>query len=215
MKIYAFSGLGADESVFKRLELNHELVPVAWIPPHKNEKITDYTYRLINDLKIEDNQDFIWLGVSFGGIIAQEANKILPAKKIILLSTITGHYELTWWQKLAGRLKLIRFIPAYFLKRPFFIISYFFGAENKVLLKRIINDTNPIFLKWALQRVLTWKSFYTQSTPVVRIHGDKDRLFHYPTKNNKVIKISNGTHFMIVNNANKISKVINQRLNIY
>lgn len=94
MKIYAFSGLGADERVFKHLKLCHDLIPIEWITPYNNEQISDYTYRLVKKLKIEKNQEFIWLGVSFGGIIAQEANKIIPAKKLILISTITSHSEL-------------------------------------------------------------------------------------------------------------------------
>lgn len=48
MKIYCFSGLGADERVFKFLELgdDFEIIPVAWIEPDDFERIESYSERI-------------------------------------------------------------------------------------------------------------------------------------------------------------------------
>lgn len=215
MKIYAFSGLGADERVFNYLSLDHELITIPWIEPKKNENISDYTQRLIRQLPIDEKNGFVWLGVSFGGIIAQEANKIIPAKQAILISTIVNHGEISWWKKLLGKTRFVRFIPNSLLKKPFFLISYSFGAQNKKLLKEIITDTDPSFLKWALQSLLTWNYDVKSSSSIIRIHGDQDKLLPYPIKDKDVIKISKGTHFMIVDEAEQISEIINQSVKIY
>jgi hypothetical protein len=43
MKIYGISELGADKRVFKYLTLEHELIPVDWIKPKKNETLIGYS----------------------------------------------------------------------------------------------------------------------------------------------------------------------------
>ncbi len=46
MKLYAISGLGADQRVFQFLTLEYELFPIDWITPIQNETIEDYAIRL-------------------------------------------------------------------------------------------------------------------------------------------------------------------------
>ena len=58
MRIFAISGLGADERVFKYLNLNCEIIVIQWITPFKKEKIRDYAKRLIKN-QIH-NIDFIF-----------------------------------------------------------------------------------------------------------------------------------------------------------
>ncbi len=56
MKIYCISGLGADERVFKYLNLNHEIIPLAWIKHDKNESLESYASKMAS--KINTNEDF-------------------------------------------------------------------------------------------------------------------------------------------------------------
>ena len=46
MKLYAISGLGADQRVFKYLTLDCEIIPLEWIDPQKNEPLENYAIRL-------------------------------------------------------------------------------------------------------------------------------------------------------------------------
>jgi len=75
MKIYCISGLGADRRVFKNLKLEAELIFVDWIIPKKKEHISSYASRLAT--VINQDEEFGLLGVSFGGLIAVEMNKVL------------------------------------------------------------------------------------------------------------------------------------------
>ncbi|MEH6513989.1 MAG: hypothetical protein V7734_12910 [Maribacter arcticus] len=76
MKIFAISGLGADERVFNFLTLDHEIVPIRWIAPKRKETIIAYSERLIQEYKISDENEYAILGVSFGGLIAIEISKM-------------------------------------------------------------------------------------------------------------------------------------------
>ncbi|MDF4221942.1 hypothetical protein [Maribacter huludaoensis] len=54
MKIYAISGLGADQRVFEHLNLDIELIALDWITPHKNESIKVYAKRLSEVIETDD-----------------------------------------------------------------------------------------------------------------------------------------------------------------
>lgn len=46
MKIYAVSGLGADERVFQFLNIDYHLIPILWVDPFPKESIEGYAERL-------------------------------------------------------------------------------------------------------------------------------------------------------------------------
>lgn len=207
MKIFAFSGLGADERVFQFLNLKHELIPVNWITPKKNESIEEYSKRLALSIQIDNEDQFMLLGVSFGGLIATEISKIYPPQKTILISSIETKDELSSFKKALG--KIIKVLPIEIIKPPLPIINHYFGAKNKKLLKEIINDTDKKFTKWALNELLNWKNNKKLINSLI-ISGSEDKLL--PTKNKKAIIIEKGTHFMIVDQANEISTTINNSI---
>ena len=81
-----------------------------------------------------------------------------------------------------------------------------FGAVDKELLTKIIQDTDPHFIKWALYIILTWNSPSSKGN-IIRIHGTNDKLI--PLKGDAKI-IENGGHFMIVDRAEEVSNYINE-----
>jgi len=208
VKIYCFSGLGADERVFDFLEIdsNYELVPVKWIDPLLNESIEDYSLRISKN--IMDENPFGILGVSFGGLVAQEVSKVLNSKFTFVISSISKPSEIPF---------LLRFIPNIFFKilpkkffcLPHFMANFFFSANNKKLLSQILRDANPNFTKWALIAFKKWKS-QNILLNVFFISGSKDRLIK-PVKG--AVNIPNGGHFMIVDSAGEVSSRINDLLN--
>ncbi len=207
MKVYAVSGLGADERVFKYLKLDHELIPVRWIAPLSySDSIFSYTQRL--SVQIDTTEPFILLGVSFGGLIVTELNKFLnPAYSILISSTDTKF----------GIRPLFRFfrflspvIPKTLFKPPKFLAVWFFGTHNKKLLQEILNDTDLTFSKWAIMQLCSWRNTEPLIN-VIKISGEKDKLIP-AEKDQRTVVIENGEHFMIVDKAEEISKVINESL---
>ena len=103
--------------------------------------------------------------------------------------------------------------PIKFLKTPNIFSNWFFGAkskEEKKLLSEILIDTNPVFLKWAINQILNWQNTEFTSN-VIHIHGTSDRIL--PIRFVKYdIKIENGGHFMTINKAKEINMILNDLL---
>lgn len=206
MKLYLIGGLGADERVFNYLRLDSETQIIKWIDPKPKEKLKDYSIRLLQ--QINQDEEFGILGVSFGGIIAIEISKLIKPKKLILVSSVETSAQLPQTYISIGKTQVLNLIPNQLIKPPKPLLGFLFGAKNKRLLKQIINDTEPEFIRWALNTIINWSN---QETPIeaIRIHGTKDKLI--PLKG-EAIEINDGGHFMIVDRAEEISKLINEQI---
>lgn len=209
MKIFAISGLGADERVFKYLTLEHDLITIVWLKPKTKEPIIEYSKRIIKEYGIENEQDFGLLGVSFGGLIATEISKLTKPKFTILISSVATRNELSSIIKLSGTLKLIELIPQKLFNLPKPIAHFIFGAKHKELLNAILDDTDLSFTKWALRELLNWQN-ESHLSNLIKISGTKDKLL--PPKGTNTILIDKGEHFMIVDNAKEISSILNKEI---
>ncbi len=208
-KIYFISGLGADRRVFANLKIDHPSQShIEWEIPFKNESLQDYCKRLMAQMDL--NSEIILIGVSFGGIIAQEITKIIPVRKIIIISSIKNNSEKDWQLRLSGKLSLHKVFPASVLKfLNKLTADYYFGIKSKdesLLLRRIIDDANPIFNEWAIDQILKWDN--ASNNELLHIHGTKDKIFPVSRIENH-LPIKDGGHFMIYNRADEISLLIN------
>lgn len=212
--VYYISGLGAHERVFAYLNLsgvNEKYIK--WEKPQEKEKLRDYCKRLTSQINF--SEEIILIGVSFGGIVAQEIAKIVNVEKVIILSSVKSVKEFDWQLTLVRRLKLYKITPPSFLKWSNLLTGdYYFGTKTKAesdLLKMIIQDTDKLFMKWAIEEIMKWDNDSICQN-LTHIHGDKDRVF--PIKRIKnAIRIKEGGHFMIVNQAKKISEIIDKEIN--
>lgn len=209
MKIYGISGLGADERVFKYLNLKHEIIPLIWIKHDKNESLESYASRLAS--KINTNEAFGILGVSFGGLVAVEISKILNPKVTILISSVATKNELSLLLKGVGKMNIIKYLPSKIFNPPKKIAHFLFGTDNKELLNKILDDSDLDFSKWAVNELLNWKNTTTLSS-IIKISGTNDKLLPPTKADNNTILIEKGEHFMIVDKAKEISEVINERV---
>ncbi|KQM76918.1 hypothetical protein ASE74_16720 [Pedobacter sp. Leaf216] len=210
MNVYFISGLGADKRIFSKLKLDDQLneIHIDWIQPNKSESLSSYAKRLSN--VIDTTKPFALVGVSFGGMIAVEIAKILnPTKTIIISSTVLAA-QLPMLYRFAGKLGLLKLIPAKFLKSSNKLTqNYYFGTRSgseKSLLSKIINDTDPYFLKWAIGSILAWKN-NIRPLNTYHIHGTNDKIL-YSKKAKPDYVIKSGTHFMVYQNAKEISGII-------
>ncbi|GGZ31346.1 hypothetical protein GCM10007049_25560 [Echinicola pacifica] len=206
MKIFAISGLGADKRVFEYLTLEYEIINVEWIKPELKESIIHYSQRLITEYRIDKDDEYGILGVSFGGLIATEISKLTKPKFTILISSVENRKELGGLIRLAGKSKILDLIPEKLLNPPKFLAYFMFGTEKKELLDSILSETDFYFLKWAVRELMNWKN-QTRIINLIKIGGSKDKLL--PPKGNNTIIIENGEHFMIVDRAKEISEIIN------
>ncbi|MEB2776457.1 alpha/beta hydrolase [Algoriphagus sp. D3-2-R+10] len=210
MKIYGISGLGADKRVFENLTLNAQFIALDWIEPYIDESIELYALRLSG--KIDENEEFGVLGVSFGGLVAVEISKYLNPVVTILISSAETYKDLRPIFKTIGQTGVIKLLPTRFFNPPRRLTSYLFGAKNRTLLYEILNDTNLSFTKWAINELLNWNN-EERLNSVLKIEGARDKLIP-PAKNENSIVVESGEHFMIVDKAVEISRIINGELDL-
>lgn len=179
--IYIFSGLGADERIFKHLDFSNYMVNfIKWTLPQKDESIEGYASRIIDQIK-DSNPTLI--GISFGGMMAIEVSKQIDIEKVILIASAKKREEIPFYFRLIGKLRIHSFIPSKLLINSTKITYWLFGIKSKdekELLKQIIYNTKPIFLKWAIDKIIKWQNT-CQMKNLKHIHGSNDRIlpFHF------------------------------------
>lgn len=209
MKLFAISGLGADDRVFKYLKLEHEIVPVLWIPSIEGETIINYTKRLIERYELANETNFGILGVSFGGLVAVEMSKLIKPKFTILISSIETANELSVFLKLVGKSGVMKLIPKRLLDPPRGVDRFMFGTDKKELLNSILDDSDLNFTKWAVNELVNWNTI-ERLPKLIKISGAKDKML--PPKGKNTILIPEGEHFMIVDRAEEVSAIINENI---
>lgn len=209
MKLYAISGLGADHRVYDQLHLNCPVEHLPWLEPKKKEPIELYAQRMAD--QIQDNGAFGVMGVSFGGLVAVEMSKLLNPHFTILISSVETKKELPLLYRFFGMTRIITLIPHFFFIPPKRLMHWVFGARNKGLLSAILNDADPRFTRWALQALCSWRNQQALTNPVLRIGGSNDKLLP-PQYTGESNILDGGEHFMIVDRAEEISRIINTEL---
>lgn len=210
--IYLISGLGADERVFRNLDLGDWIVRhITWLPPVENEKIEDYALRLTAQI---DTPRPVILGVSFGGMIAAEIAKYIDYEQVILISSVQTYREIPFYYRLAGRFYLHFLAPTWMLKQSNFITYWFFGMKTrheKQMLRNILRDTDRRFLKWAVNQIVTWKN-RQRPERVTHIHGTNDHILPISNRIRVDYKIEGGGHLMVFSRATEINEILKRML---
>ena len=113
--LYLISGMGAGEDIFRNLDLGAvETHFIPWEKVSMAESFTDYVKRL--SAHIDATEEFGILGVSLGGITAQEMTRYVKPSLLILISTIKNHDELPPYLRIAASANLQKIFPDQFYK---------------------------------------------------------------------------------------------------
>lgn len=213
MKAYFISGLGADEKMFRRIQLpaGLEMVQLPWILPLYQETFPAYARRLA--AAIDTREPFILVGLSLGGMMSIEINKFLQPAFTILISSVTNKKALPIWFRLAGMTRIYKIVPDYFYHHRNFFTAWLLGAqstEDKKLLGEVMGSAAPDFVKWAIPRILAWDNIFIPDR-IKHLHGTKDVILPYhPDINTQ--PIADGTHFMVFNRADSINRHLEKML---
>ena len=206
---YIISGLGVDHLAFQRLNLPKNHTHLAWITNHKNESLSSYAARMAESI-VHSNP--IIVGLSFGGIIAQEIAVQMEVKSLILISTIKHHYEKPFYFRIARSLSILNLVPTKFFKNANSFMYWMFSLttnEEKTLLDHFYPVPDTEYLKWAVNEILQWPGC-DFNCDYVHIHSKGDRIF--PIKNVSHGITVNGGHFAVYTNAEEINAVLAEEL---
>ncbi len=213
MKAYLIGGLAADERVFRHIRFpdHFETVFLNWLIPEKNESLRSYAIRMSDQM--DRTQKFILVGVSFGGMLAVEINKIYPAEKLILVASISDHQHLPGYFRWMHRAGIPKMVPIAMIKKTVMIRRIFTAEsdEDKNIIRSMIKAANAEFIRWAIIAALEWDG-NSDGGNFIHIHGTSDIVF--PIRfTNPSHRINHGGHLMVMERADDINKIIEEVLN--
>ncbi len=184
-----------------------------WPLPEKNDTMHSYARKFLP--QINTSEPFCLLGVSFGGMLCTELSHIISPEKIFLVSTSKTRKELPWF------IRMFKYIPIYKIinERHHRKMAYQgrwivgFGKAYIPEFLGMVNSMSENYFQNCINIIVNWKGI-TLPKNSIHIHGDNDRLLKY-----KFVKadhtISNGSHAMIVFQAEEINKIIEKELKLF
>ncbi len=209
--IYCLSGLGADQRIFVRTEIEGaRLIHLPWVAFDKHDEMACYAQKMAAQI---DEENPLILGLSFGGMLATEIALQRPVRHVFLVSSAKGKHELP---DVNGTIKYLiqhDLIPYGLFTQPNKILYNQFGADTpgaKEMLNNIMKDTDPDFLGWAFKAILNWQNARVPSN-ITHIHGTADKVLK-PAFITADYWLNGGTHMMIYNRAPEVNRLLSDTL---
>jgi pimeloyl-ACP methyl ester carboxylesterase len=212
MKAYFISGMAADSRVFRHIQLPEGYDPVFldWIEPAKNESLPDYAMRLA--ARINTQEPFTLIGLSFGGMLAVEIAKHYKPVMTVLISSIPLSAHLPGYFRMAGKLRLHKLVPISVLATGAMAKRFFTreSSDDKKILWEMIRQRNPRLIRWSMQAALSWKNDWMPEQ-ICHIHGTSDGIlpmrYTRPTHT-----INRAGHLLVMENADMVNDILKNAL---
>jgi pimeloyl-ACP methyl ester carboxylesterase len=214
MKVYFFPGLGADDSLapFHRLP-GHDVEWVAWPKVIRNDW-PGFDESILRENRIEAGAVFV--GISFGGMVAQRIARVKRPAALILIGSLTGPDSISPW--LRAFKPVLRFFPAFFFDMrlaPKSLVTWFFGIHAQAhvaLLYDMARKLPPIDFKILNQLALGFEAGHgTMAVPVFRIHGGRDRIILARAEHREKI-IPTGGHLISMTHQEEVNAFVLDRI---
>jgi len=205
--IVLFPGLGGDEQLFSQLHFSEKTFFIEY--PAPDEKMTWEKFCSLTAEKIPADDAYVFIGVSFGGLIAQTLAGEFPVKKVILLSSLKTPEELPF------RLRIFKYAPLYQwlsekkLRQLIHTLSLSLTRKNQTeasyFLYRL-QQTDIHMIRKGIEWTLFWK-VRPSAIPVLQIHGNRDLLFPVERVHPDFI-VQGGQHFFMMTHYEALNKIL-------
>lgn len=212
--VYFVPGMAAGSEIFRNIflpEERYQVIVLDWLIPKKKEDLVDYAQRMA--LRVEEPNSIL-VGVSFGGVVAQEMAQFLTLKKLVIISSVKTRKELPRRMKIASATGAYKLIPTRLVLSVEDLTKFSIGPRSKKrlsLYQEYLHVRDEKYLDWALEKMVTWDRKEAVKG-IIHIHGEKDGVF--PIKYISDCRIvQNGTHIMILVKGKEISKMLLQIFN--
>lgn len=209
--VYFVPGMAAGPQTFSNIHLPEEdyrVTVIEWIIPMADESLTHYAKRMSEKVK-EPNA--VLVGVSFGGVVAQEMEQFLSLRNLIIISSIKNKTELPIRMWVTGTFKFYKLFPTSKILSAKDLTRFSIGPRSKkrlALYQKYLDVRNKTYLDWAIKQMTTWSRNETVAG-LVHIHGAQDSVFPIKHIQNCIV-IQGGTHIMLLTKGRELSELLRQ-----
>ncbi|MBK8226780.1 MAG: alpha/beta hydrolase [Flavobacteriales bacterium] len=213
MDLYLLPGLGADGRLFSKLKLpGHEKHALDWPQMPDGSTLRDYAEVLAR--RVDATKPHALIGVSMGGMVAQEMAMITKPARTVIISSWKGPHEMPVHLRLLRGTHAEKLLTPAFMKRVMPVVRYQMGLETPedIALFDAFTSAMPLAqLRIQIAAVMGWEGPAQPVKGLAHIHGDQDRLMPFGSiKGAEVIR--GGGHFMVFNRAGEVGSAIQKAL---
>ncbi|MEP2937286.1 MAG: alpha/beta hydrolase [Gilvibacter sp.] len=207
--VYFVPGMAAGVGIFSNISLpepDYQVHVLPWLVPTKKEPLVAYAKRMAAGIT---HDNVVLIGVSFGGVVAQEMAQFLSLRRIIIISSVKSKKELPRRFGVVRRSLLYKLIPTSLALSIKDFRKLAIGPRTKKrlgLYQTYLSVRDKTYLDWAIENMVCWSRVVAD--PVVKhIHGDRDLVFPIKYITDCEV-IPGGTHVMILYKAKAVSAAI-------
>lgn len=208
-ELYLLPGLGADRRIFGRLDLApHRVHFLEWPVMPENSTLNDYARALAS--QVDDGTPHTLVGMSMGGMVAQEMASITRSMRTVIVSSWKGPQEMPPPIKLIRNSHPERVLTEEFMERMEPFLRWQMGAEeadSSRLLHDLLGAHSVEQLKVQINACLRWEGPEQAVQQRVHIHGTEDHLMPLRYIADPIV-VHGGGHFMVFTHAEAVSKAI-------
>lgn len=211
MTIYLLPGIGCDHRLYDRWDMDGLVVRKLDWPAFPKGCTLASIAREMSD-HVDRSEPHILAGVSMGGMVAQELAAITKPEKVVLISSWTGPHEWPLFVRISAKLQLYRCIT-HFTAWATWPVKRVLGQRDRAtdkLLWEMARRETAGKIRIGAGAILRWKGS-PWTGPVVRIHGDKDRVvpLRFPVDH----VVHGGAHIMVLTRAEEVTRLLRAALN--
>lgn len=206
MIVYLLPGVGCDARLFERLDLaGFEVVKLEWPAFEVQDSLPAIARRMA--ATVQADRPHVLVGVSMGGMVAQEMAVLTNPRKVVLISTWTGPQEWPLHVRFSARLGLHRVIRDWTMRAAWPVKRLMDPREGAVdrLLWDMASKQSARQLRLGTAAIMRWKGSPWKG-PLVRIHGDRDIVtpLRFPVDH----LVKGGQHVMVLTKAAEVSRAL-------
>jgi pimeloyl-ACP methyl ester carboxylesterase len=213
MHVVGIPGLGGDARLFAPLARHLPVRVAPWLPVRSRDSVGDYAQRL-TACDLMQRRPLV-VGVSMGGMIALELARRLPVAGVVLISSCRSADAIApglrraegWTRPWHPQLvRMARAIPPGIwyrssLRRPW----------HRMVAAAMAADCDPHLASWAAQAICRWPGVPAPDHPLLRIHGDEDRLIPLVRLDGHPdLVLRGGGHLSVMTRAAQIAPLIDR-----
>jgi len=206
MVVYLLPGIGCDHRLFDGIDLKgSKTVAMDWPSFPEDCTLTSIAQELA--AQVDRDKPHVLVGVSMGGMVAQELAVLTNPVKVVLISSWTGP------QEHPPSLKFMKMLRWWWVVNSFTLwatwpLKRFLGKRDRVadkLLYDMAVSETAAKIRTGLGAVMNWKGSPWKG-PVARIHGNNDLVIPLRFPVDHVVK--GGEHVMVLTRAGEVSRLL-------